>query len=904
MLLKLHYTESIQHETGAAFIRGSAPGIWFKELNRWSMGIQELECYLVPQSLHNLQPAGLFVIFRNAPDPKSLDLMEPYGLIADRLFVPVNALLTPVTGADELQNLLLWERQLFHPTIGLVGFSPSDKLDLSQLLECGQPAGKKWNLAKPGIPAKNKLQQIRVQQPSLEDVMESFKELVDPKSLEQLMNKEEDKSMLKDLFQNLQQNSLNTALSALEKLKEAWASGNNDENKQNYTGLSSGMLDKLENWIKENLADLEKKRNNEIKRLLNMFDENTDEALKYAIPLDSPYLNRGTTDPSARLGAHTTDFDLGKLGGGRQTDSWNVHANYYNDLRNKYQRAAQKEIEAKDFKKAAYIYAHLLGDFQSAANVLEQGKHYREAAVLYKDHLHNLPAAAGCLERGGLLLESIELYDRLHKYEKVGDLYQKMEQPENAEKYYEQSIEQLLANKDYLDASRIMQEKIHNPERAMQTLFKGWTDSRQSETCLKQYVSMQYEKDAAEAISGLQDIFANHTPRFKKNQFLNVLTYMNEQKNDPELLDTSRNMAYEIISEELENGKLSNLPALKKFLPQDPLIASDCSRFTARSSVQPVEPSAADETLQLDKGVKWISAVIHRNQFLVLGLKNSRLQLARGNWYGNLEYYSWNDHIKATDYFMLIADPLRSNRVMLHTSGGIALEEKKLPKNKYFDDELQVYSPTWLSKGYAGISYNSQGGITALAATNHKLSLHYYTMDVYLQHTIDGHFEGKTPLLMPSHYMSEMIYRNGFYYTFQENLLLKISEKGLIHHTDVQAIISKFAASTHYAKFRIALATDLGCLLMRQVGGELKPGNDFFAQDIDAVDIRFVSANHLVVAAKDKAVVYEIIEDTVKAGQTIESHSPIVAILPTADRHQIAVLEEKGRLSIHQVVQA
>jgi tetratricopeptide (TPR) repeat protein len=634
-----------------------------------------------------------------------------------------------------------------------------------------------------------------------------------------------------------------------------------------------------------------------------MFDENTDEALKYAIPLDSPYLNRGTADPSSRLGSHTTDFDLGKLGGGRQTDSWNVHSSYYHDLRNKYQRAAQKEMEAKDFKKAAYIYAHLLGDFQSAANVLEQGKHYREAAVLYKDHLNNMPAAAGCLERGGLLLEAIDLYDQLHKYEKVGDLYGKMEQPENAEKYYEQSIDHLLANKDYLDASRIMQEKIKNPDRALETLFKGWTDSRQSESCLMLYVSMQYEKDAAKAVSGLQDIYEHHTPPYKKNQFLNVLTYINEKENNADLLDTSRTIAYEIISEELSKGKLSNLPTLQKFLPEDPLITSDCSRFNARSNTRPAEPSSAAEVLQLDKGVKWITAVVHRSQFLVLGIKNARLQLARGNWYGHLEYCTWNDHIKVSDYFMLITDPLRSNRVLLHTSGGIALEEKKLPKNKYFDEELLVFSPTWLSKGYSGISFNSQGGITALAATNHKLSLHHYTMEVFLQHTLDGQFEGKAPMLLASHYLSEMIYRNGFYYTFQENLFMKISEEGIIRHTDVGAIISTFAASTHYAKFRIALATDQGCLLMRQVGGELKPAHDFFAQNLEPVDIRFISASNLVVAGKHKAVVYEIQEDSVKARQTFESGSPIVAILPTADRHQIALLEDNGKIAIHLVVQ-
>jgi hypothetical protein len=132
---------------------------------------------------------------------------------------------------------------------------------------------------------------------------------------------------------------------------------------------------------------------------------------------------------------------------------------------------------------------------------------------------------------------------------------------------------------------------------------------------------------------------------------------------------------------------------------------------------------------------------------------------------------------------------------------------------------------------------------------------------------------------------------------------MKISEDGTVHYTDVNAIIGKFAASTHYAKFRLALATDQGCLLLRLVGGELKSSGHFFAQSIDAVDIRFVSANHLVVAGKYEVVVYEIQEEAVREIDTFGSESPVVAILSTSDRHQIALLENSGRISVHTIKQ-
>ena len=166
-----------------------------------------------------------------------------------------------------------------------------------------------------------------------------------------------------------------------------------------------GLFQRLESWLGGRIDNLEQKRQNEIERLLKLFGENLEEALKYAIPLGGPYQDRGAAPPSARLGARATDFNLRGLGGGGRADVWNLDA-YRDNLGLQYRQAATREIEAGRFKKAAYIYAHLLADFHSAALTLEQGGFYREAAALYQDHLNNRLAAAKCLENGGLLIAS------------------------------------------------------------------------------------------------------------------------------------------------------------------------------------------------------------------------------------------------------------------------------------------------------------------------------------------------------------------------------------------------------------------------------------------------------------------------------------------------------------------
>ena len=95
---------------------------------------------------------------------------------------------------------------------------------------------------------------------------------------------------------------------------------------------------------------------------------------------------------------------------------------------------AGREMRLGRYRRAAYIYAHLLGDFTNAAAALVAGKHWREAAVLYRDKLKRPEMAAKCLEQGGLWAEAIEFYEQLGDFEKVGDLYAQLEQPEEAEK--------------------------------------------------------------------------------------------------------------------------------------------------------------------------------------------------------------------------------------------------------------------------------------------------------------------------------------------------------------------------------------------------------------------------------------------------------------------------------------
>src|SRR5215831_19865369 len=111
MKLQLRYHESMHAETGAVFIHGSNVSEWLREISRWSLPVEELECYIIPASLQSVEPGGLFVIFRNPLAIKQIDFQEPYHRIRPSLYIPIHTILIPEVADNEWNDLLIWEQQ-------------------------------------------------------------------------------------------------------------------------------------------------------------------------------------------------------------------------------------------------------------------------------------------------------------------------------------------------------------------------------------------------------------------------------------------------------------------------------------------------------------------------------------------------------------------------------------------------------------------------------------------------------------------------------------------------------------------------------------------------------------------------------------------------------------------------
>ncbi|WBO86875.1 hypothetical protein [Hymenobacter yonginensis] len=956
MLLTLSYHETAQRPASAAFLRGSDPAAWLRELSRWNLPIHQLACYLVPESIRSVQVAGLFVV---AAAPLPADVLEPYGAEADgRLFVPVQATLWPATAPDELAAALLWPRQLLHPSIGLVGFDTEDELSLVTLLDCTAPRATDWSRARPGIVPKPRLQQVRVLAPTVAEVLESFQSDVGTVPLAQLpgLAKNQPGSVRK-AFNSLRHRLLTAVLAMIRWLPglpaapvvgvlgmvllvvmafallasvvsqlgqgslgglivpltllivRIWRSFSNKDANQTIptrpvTSARPGIFQRLENWLGGRIDNLEQKRQNEIERLLRLFSENTEEALKYAIPLGGPYQDRGTAPQSARLGLRSTNFNLGGLGGGGRVDTWNLDA-YRHNLGLQYGAAATREIAAGRFKKAAYIYAHLLGDYQNAANALEQGGFYREAAALHKDHLRNLPAAAKCLEHGGLLLEAAEIYTELREHEKAGDLYQLLGQTELAARHYERGVSLFLGNQDHPAAARLLADKLADACRAQTVLLDGWASSKQPEVCLRQYFDVLAAQSAANLSAHVQQVFQQHTSAAQRIPLLQVLATVNEKHPAPELLTASRDIAYEVVGTEATAGNMAYLPLLRHFLPDDRLISADCSRFASRQPPRPLATSkllSSSSAPQLDATIEWISAVTHGHQWVAIGTRDNRLHLARGNWYGHVEYHSWLADMSGV-YVLLIADEQHGNTILLRTSEAVVLETKRLPRNKYFSVALTVECPSWLPPWPARVCL-LPGGMTATA--------HLQAATITVQRYLAGG-QGLPPFYAQlavsidageQEWPDELLYRDGYYYSCWGNYAVRWAEKGIsqVHEVAEDSQAFQMAWSSYTPKLQLAVFTPFNLLLWEPHQRISKEPLPVYSPNFMVTgDMQFVSAEHLVMLDDSTAVLLRMQEQRYEQIRLIELEHIPVAVLRTINRQQFALLETTGRITLHQI---
>lgn len=265
-----------------------------------------------------------------------------------------------------------------------------------------------------------------------------------------------------------------------------------------------------------------------------------------------------------------TGNSSGKKGSG---GNFYLENSLFDRIRNKYEELAEKYIAEKDYTRAAKVYMNLLNDNYRGAKTLEDGGLYNEAAVIYLKKLKNRSEAASCFEKAKQYQKSIELYKELEQKEKVGDLYMQINDTKNANSYYQMVVDDYVNNDQMVKASLIYRKKMDVPEEAQKILLQGWEENKDAFNCLNNYfVNINTIEDLNHTI---QNLYLK-TPSDKKIIYLEAMKH--EFKKDSKLQETTRNIAYEIIAENIENHS-SIINELKHFNPKDEVILKDISRY-------------------------------------------------------------------------------------------------------------------------------------------------------------------------------------------------------------------------------------------------------------------------------------------------------------------------------------
>lgn len=892
----------------AAFIRSDSPAVWLQYLGEWGVKLSALECYRVPQSIQSTKSIGLFVIFKEEVSFEYSAIVYPYRMEGKGLYIPIDAKVFPPLLPEEWAKVLLHDRQFFHPTIGLVGFSLQDKVDLGDLLVLPELTQQSWDMAQIGKPKRPSLLAISVDRPPIQDFIDELKKDINPLPLDEIPRDPGEKSSsLQEEIDQLKRFLLKQFLKATEKDKDRKDKPQGDRSSKSDRvghypnsgtggGVLSGLWGKAEQWLGDRLADLEKRREREVERLLKLFDEDPDQALRYSIPLGGPYQSRGAAPPSDRLGSRNTDFNLGGLGGGRKADFWQLDK-YYASLRERYQKAAKERLEQGDYRKAAYIYAQLLGDFHSAASALEQGKYYREAAILYKDHLKQLPKAAKCLEEGGLLLEAIPLYKELGKNEKVGDLYEQLDQGEQAAIAYERAVNQYLELDNYLAASRIYEEKLDAPAALEALLLKGWQSSKQAEDCLGKYFVVKQERSEVDLSEVIQAVYQKSVPANKKTSFLHVL--MRLKRKTPEVQACSREIAYEIISENAVKGKLEDLSYLKHFVEEDTLLGKDTSKYLFHNKKRPGRYGDHTTELKLDGRVAWESSIDYRNQLLVFGRREKRLVIARVNWKGTISYYS-SDIPLSDDITFHFLEPIKQEeKLIIFTRQNHSISPIVLPRNSYFFHSIEITFLDWLPATAVGISWIKSNRIAVLT---HEIGLQLkeYDLTGAIHSTIDCHQNDQALVLQAKGELQTMYFRDKCFYVKFGGYLLRISLQGALEIHLANASITAFQFSPPATAKRLIYVANKRVTYMRPTFKAIDENKMMLRNNVRNVkQIAFLVGRKVLISDTDSGEVYDL-----KYHQVLKRYStnkPIIGVSAWGSRRTFAVIEASGFIKIYDI---
>ena len=570
-------------------LSGTGPEEWLAELGRWELPDDSgLRLFILPQSMRSRDAGGLFVILPPGQTPRRIPAGLGFARVGKKLYLPVDATLRPEMSEAELHAVVTSEAALvLHPALGAVGFDAADELHLADLIIPPPRRLESWTAPLPGTSDLPRLTAVSVRPPTLDELFGSSAadigsepppELLEPPPGEDVVPPKNPAGSGGGLG-----GAIGRGLLPLIRMAKNWGKG----------GAASGgkpnLWEKSEQWLTQKLnkmrEDLREARQKAIEKLLDDLKRNPDEGLRHALPLARSGLHRGRALPSANLGAHGTDFNLGKIRRSGPVDGWDLPPDFQRELRRHYLELAQREIQMGRHRRAAYIYAELLGDLGMAAQVLKNGGHPAEAAVLYRDHLQRPLEAAECFVAAGQIAEAVKIYEAGAHWEKLGKLYRQLGEEEKAGDAFRRWVKELIGNDDRVRAADILLEELQSRDEALSLLEGAWPVSRQSRACVERALTLRArEGEHDQSAKLLQKLV--ETPGPRTSDAISLFGALQSSYPDRNIKQLAEDLGRREIARllpsalEVERSELARL--LTHLAPEDRILQRDSLRYLDR----------------------------------------------------------------------------------------------------------------------------------------------------------------------------------------------------------------------------------------------------------------------------------------------------------------------------------
>jgi tetratricopeptide (TPR) repeat protein len=909
-VLKLLHDPAREVAPDAWFLPGDSTERWLEELSRCGLASMETRLFVIPQSVENRAVVGLLAVPAPGVAVSELPAATACRLVGKRLFVPLDAAVHPPVTDSELFGLCGLPVSFYHPVFGLSGFEEESVLRVSDLIRGPEERTENWNFARPGSPALPELAAVLLlEPPSIDDIFGGAEEEIgsDP---------------LIDLPPAPDEPQEDAASKARRELQRIFAKGLAAVMRQlPHTAAQRNWLNDVEDWANGQLravsGQVDWLRNKELHRLLHLLDTDPEAGLRQAIPL-SGFAHRGTAPPSNRLGSRSLHFDPSQLGG-RPADFWNVPMDLQEVLRRRYREMADREMQLGRHRRAAYIYAELLGDLVSSANAFKQGKLFREAALLYEDHLKNPLEAARCLAEGGLLAEAIERFEKLGRWLEVADLHERVGNSAAAEEALRRVVNERLALQDVLGAAKLIEERLHAPDEALEILFRSWPSSRQASGCVGAAFQLLARLGRHEvALERLAQFTRESISESLTLPLVSVLgTITREYPHEP-VRHRAADFSRVLIARQLqrpgfaseEAGRL--LEHLVRLAPQDRLLSRDANRYLAdrrgmelRSRRVTPPPAPGDKPVvhrrfELPRQIQWLHLRREWHWFFALGVTAKRVTLLRGVWEGESQSLSWDCPAEAVKQG-IVFEPTgeQGKAVALARMDGSQFGQKRFPAaDIFFNQECLAGTPSWLPTQGSPFAIGEDAVWTVHLATGRAILSSYDKVRGKLQRTIDitDDLLGNATRTEDTR-LSLTAVANTVAVALGNRLVFTRDDGG-ITRLELPGQAVRLVATIPNTRKGVAVLLHHGAVMF-WVGADTCLELD---RDIQSPMGAFVPGGPLVLVSGSKLLTLEVDSRGVHSVTRVEiDRQPIVGVCATSTPGEFAVLSERGEMIVYRI---